>query len=274
MFRAPQPSLLVSSLCALALLVSGTSDAEVFRWRKGKGSAADCNMSFLPFIEGATWKYQYAIPPGSSETTNALRAKVPETFSIRVKSIESHGDDAKITLEESYRTVVRTTILTCHKKYGLFVPIDSFYFSGELPGAIGVSIEDLSLKGEMYPGSAGFKEGDSFYVGGKATIVRTPAGDSNVEHPKFKLEIERQITIGSKEDVETEHGIHAAYKVEVTLSKRLALKPTPDKSVPLPEGNATLWFAKGLGLIRSYNRMGQGWELVEYTNAAGDPIRP
>jgi hypothetical protein len=84
--------------------------------------------------------------------------------------------------------------------------------------------------------------------------------------------MERQITVGRREDVEVEHGIHRAYPVEVAISGRVALDVSPDKQVPLPDGNAVLWFTPGLGLVRAYNRLGQGWELAEMTDDAGNPV--
>jgi hypothetical protein len=264
--------LCTSSLCTLALVIAASGQSNAKRKKKPKGPSPACGLSYLPMVEGTTWKYQYAVPPGASDAPGGLRAKTPETFQVVVKKVEGGKDSAKITLEESYRKVVRTTVLSCDEKEGLIVPIDSFYFSGELPGAIAISVEDLILKGELYPGSAGLKKSDSFYVDVKATIVRHPGEESKVSHPKAKLEMERQITVGSKEDVETEHGIHRGYRVDVALSGRVALEVSADKPVPLPEGRATLWFANGIGLVRSYNRLGQGWELVEYTNAAGEAI--
>ncbi len=272
MSQAPLFLLPTFSLCTLALLIGSSSNAEAKRKKKAKGPAPACSMNFLPLVEGTTWKYQYAIPPGAPEAPGGLKAKAPDTFQVVVKKVESSKEGAKISLEESYRKVVQNTVLTCDKKEGLVVPINSFFFSGELPGAIGMVVEDLKLKGDMYPGSSGLKKGESYYVDVKATIVRNAGEDSKVVHPKAALEMERQITVGSKEDVETEHGIHPAYKVDVALSGRLALEVSSDKSVPLPEGSATLWFSNGIGLIRSYNRLGQGWELVEHTNAAGEAI--
>ena len=73
-------------------------------------------------------------------------------------------------------------------------------------------------------------------------------------------------------DVEVEHGIHKAYPVEVAISGRVTLEPTPDKPVPMPQGNAMLWFATDIGLVRAYNRLGEGWELSSHTNVAGEEI--
>ena len=89
---------------------------------------------------------------------------------------------------------------------------------------------------------------------------------------KAKIELERQITVGQRIDVEVEHGIHKAYPVEVAISGRVTLEPTPDKPVPMPQGNAMLWFATDIGLVRAYNRLGEGWELASHTNAAGEEI--
>lgn len=264
MFRAS-----ILALSAIALLSASPDRAEAKRKQKGK--AAACNLSYLPFVEGMSWKYQYAIPPGVEARAGGLKAKVPDTFTIVVKSVEAKSAGATITLEESYRKVVRQTVLTCDSK-GLRVPLESFYFAGELPGALGIQVENLEVEGAMYPGKAGLKRGESFYSDIKAQIVRTAGGDAKVEHPNASLEMERQITVGTRTDVEVEHGIHTAYPVEVALSGRAALAPTPDKQVALPDGIAMLWFAPKLGLVRSYNRLGQGWELVEHTDAAGNPI--
>lgn len=258
-------------ICALALLVSMAATADAKK-KKKKGAATACDISYLPFITGTTWTYQYAVPPNAIDAPGGIRAQVPETFQITVKNVEANSNAATITLEETYREVARTTTLTCDRKAGLIVPIDSFFFAGELPGALGITIENLKLDGEMYPGKGGLKKGESYYVDVKATLIRAAGGESKVEHSKSKLELERQISVGPREDIEVEHGIHSAYAVEVALSGRLALDVTPDKSVPLPEGKALLWFAKGLGVVRAYNRMGQGWELSEMTNAAGEAV--
>ena len=264
------------TLVSLALLAAGlatSSQADAKRNRRGKNSKAKtaCNMKYLPFVAGYTWTYQYAIPPGVEDRPGGIKAKVPETVTIKVKSVESKDASTTITLEESYRKVVTDTVLSCDSK-GLTVPLDSFYFAGELPGALGMSSEGLDLKGEMYPAAGGLSRGTSLYIEVKAGVTRASAPDTTAKHPAAKLEIERQITIGGSEDVEVEHGIHSAIAVEVAISGRVALENDYEKKVSLPEGNAMLWFSSDVGLVRAYNRLGQGWELATFKGADGNNI--
>ena len=260
----------VIALSAFALLATaGTASAK--RKKKSKGPTPACDLKYQPFVTGTTWTYVYAVPPGASDRPG-IKADVPENFTITVKSVEPKSGSTSITLEESYREISRTTVLSCDSKEGLLVPIDSFYYAGELPGALGITIVNPTVTGEMYPGKSGLKKGLSAYVEVKAELTRAAGGDAKVTHPSAKLEMERQITVGANEEVEVEHGYYSARAVEVALSGRLALDPTPDKSVPLRDGKAMLWFVDNIGLVRAYNRMEQGWELATMTNAAGEPI--
>tara|TARA_R110002096_G_scaffold77896_6_gene183257 strand:+ start:21051 stop:21800 length:750 start_codon:yes stop_codon:yes gene_type:complete len=247
-----------------------TSDANA--QRRGKSSAKTaCKMKFLPFVAGHTWTYQYVIPPGVEERAGGIKATVPETLTITVKSVEPSSAGTAITLTESYREVTTETVLTCDSK-GLTVPLTSFYFAGELPGALGMTTDGLAVKGEFYPSAAGLTRGASMYVEIKTDVQRNSAPETNAKHPLAKLEIERQITVGGSEDVEVEHGIHKSTAVEVALSGRTALVNDLEKKVSLPEGNAMLWFSNGIGLVRAYNRLGQGWELETFKDAAGADV--
>ncbi|MCP4447780.1 MAG: hypothetical protein GY811_20945 [Myxococcales bacterium] len=255
------------SIAILAASVGFASQADAKRGKKSAVKSA-CKMKYLPFVTGYTWTYQYAIPPGVEDRPGGIKARVPELVTVKVKSVQSVDGATAITLEESYRKVVTETVLRCDSK-GLTVPLDSFFFAGELPGALGMSTEGLDRQGEMYPAAGGLSRGKSMYVEIKADIVRASAPDTSAVHPKAKLEIERQIEIGRSEDVEVEHGIHTATPVQVAISGRSALETTPEKKVSLPEGNAMLWFASGVGLVRAYNRLGQGWELTTFKDGAG-----
>ncbi len=265
----PRITILLAVL--VPLLAIGPPDAEAQRRNRKSKAVIACKMSHLPFATGRSWTYQYVIPPGVEDRPGGLKAKVPESVTIKVKSVESKGATTTITLDESYRKVSHETVLTCDSK-GLVVPLHSFFFAGELPGALRMSTENLSIKGEFYPSSAGLKRGTSMYVEIKADVIRASAEGTAAKHPAAKLEIERQITVGTTEDVEVEHGIHKAAFVEVAISGRSSLAPMPDKKIALPEGNAQLWFASKIGLVRVYNRLGQGWELVKFVDGEGNNI--
>jgi hypothetical protein len=265
-----------STLVSLALVAASfamTGDAEAQRKGRGKKTAAKaaCKIKFLPFVTGYSWGYQYVIPPGVEERAGGIKAKVPETLTITVKSVAPTSEGTAITLTESYRKVSTETVLTCDSK-GLNVPLNSFYFAGELPGTLGITTDALAAKGEIYPSAAGLSRGASMYVEIKADVIRNSAPDTTAKHPLAKLEIERQITVGGSEEVEVEHGIHKATAVEVALSGRTALVTDLEKKVSLPEGTAMLWFSNGIGLVRAYNRLGQGWELQTFKDAAGADV--
>ncbi len=260
----------VVALSALLVLFAALPSATA-KPKKAKAPASACGLSYLPFVEGTSWTYVYTIPPGIEDQPGVLKAKMPESFTINVKSVVSEGKSATITLAESYRKITRETVLTCSES-GLRVPLESFFFAGELPGALGISTANLTEKGELYPGKSGLKKGESFYVEVRGPLERVPGGDSKVVHLKANLEIERQITVGNKEEVEVEHGIHSATAVEVAVSGRVILEPTPDKPMPMPQGIAQLWFTPDIGLVRAYNRLGEGWELSSHKDAAGQEI--
>ncbi len=252
-------------LAAMAVSVLPGSTAEAKRAKKASASA--CGIDYLPFVEGTEWKYQYSIPPGVEEKENALKTKDPETLTITVKKVEKDGAGANIILEEKYREVAFTTLLSCNSS-GLIVPINSFFYVGELPGGLGMQVENAEYDGTMYPGKSGMKKGSSFFVKVKAQIKRPAAGKADAKHLLATLEMERQLTVGKKELVEVSFGAYDAMGVEFALSGRVSLAPTPDKQTFLPDGTATLWFAPGIGILRAYNRMEQGWELTSFTPAA------
>ncbi len=264
-----------STLVSLAIVATSfamTGEATAQRKSRGKAAKAACKMKFLPFVTGYTWTYQYAIPPGVEDRPGGIKAQAPESLTITVKSVESAAAGTAITLTESYRKVATETVLTCDSK-GLTVPLNSFFFAGELPGALGIQLEGLDAKGEMYPSASGLSRGASMYVEIKTDAIRNSAPETTAKHPTAKVEIERQITIGGSEDVEVDHGIHKATAVEVALSGRTALATDLEKKVSLPEGKAMLWFSNGIGLVRAYNRLGQGWELTTFKDAAGADVQ-
>lgn len=263
-----------SSLSSLALLsamaltfVGGTMGAEAVGDAKpnAKKVSGACGIKFLPFVEGRSWKYQYVIPPNASEEEKPLKTKLPETFTITVKSIEETKTGATITLEEKYREIAHATVLTCTGSK-LSVPMSSFFYLGELPGGLNMQVSDLKVEGLMYPGSAGLKKGVFYFAKVKAKVARPAMGESEAKHLPATFEMERQLTVGNKEKIEVEQGLHNAYGVEFAVSGRISLEVTPDKKVFLPDGVAKLWFADGVGVVRAYNRMEQGWELAEMTD--------
>ncbi|MBL4632726.1 MAG: hypothetical protein JKY56_02575 [Kofleriaceae bacterium] len=233
---------------------------------KGKNAKASaCGIRYLPFVEGRTWKYQYVIPPNATEIEKPLKTKIPETFTITVKSIEASKGGATITLEEKYRDTAFKTVLTCTGDK-LVVPLTSFFYLGELPGGLSMDVSDVAIDGPMYPGKGGLKKGVSYFAKIKAKIARPTTGKASAAHLPTTLEMERQLTVGKKEKVEVEHGLHNAYGVEFAISGRVSLDLTPDKKVFLPDGVAKIWFADGIGVVRAYNRMEQGWALAEMSD--------
>ncbi len=255
----------LTGLSSLVVLTGTGVNTATAQPKSKKAKASACGIRYLPFVEGRTWKYQYVIPPNVAETENPLKTKLPETFTITVKSVEASKGGATITLEEKYRDTAFKTVLTCTGDK-LIVPLTSFFYLGELPGGLLMDVSDVAIAGPMYPGKSGLKKGVSYFSKIKAKIARRTAGKGSAAHLPTTLEMERQLTVGKKEKIEVEHGLHNAYGVEFAVSGRVSLDLTPDKKVFLPDGVAKLWFADGVGVVRAYNRMEQGWALTEMSD--------
>lgn len=270
---------LLTALSALLVLPSDGLAKKRKNDKKGKAASA-CGLDYLPFSEGHSYTYAFVFPPDVDESTSAVKAKAPETFGFKVMSVSEGKSGTEIQLEERYvfklgerdQEVKYNTTLVCTDDK-LEVPPTSFFFAGEL-GTLGMELQNVKTKGETFPGKAGLVRGDAKYMELKADVLRKPAGGAKIEHSAAKLEIERQITIGKKAEVEVDYGTFDATEVEVAMSGRTALAETADKQVSLPEGTATMWFVPNVGLVRVYNRMGQGWALSTRSDAEGKAIEP
>src|SRR5690606_35202833 len=150
----------------------------------------------------------------------------------------------------------------------LQVPPTSFFFAGAPGGGVGIKLENLQVEGESFLPKRGV--GESTYQELKALAVRTPGEGTGAEIPPARLEVERKMTVGGRQEVESAMGMHRATRVDVVVTARAALESTKDKPYNMPESGAAMWFASGVGVVRVESRLGYGWKLSEHKVAGAE----
>jgi hypothetical protein len=254
-------------LCAALLVaLSAPAAAKGSKGKKGGDKGKDkkpagapaCGIDFLPLVEGTVLTYKSYVP--DSAPKNGLSVPPPDTLTVKVVKVETSGDGAAVTLEESYRKVVATTKLACDKNH-LMVPPDSFFFAGEAGGGIGVTLDGLQATGDTYLVKGGLKE--NTYEELKAVAKRTPTSGSGAQLPDAKLELERKMTVKGPEAVDVGTGPQKATRVEVDLTGRAQLAVKDEKELNMPAQHATLWFVPGTGLVKAEVTDRLGWTLSD-----------
>lgn len=242
-------------------LLVGLSAAPGHAQKKAKPA---CGLTFLPFVEGASWTYEMndADDEDAKKAPRGVTAAQPESITIAVKSIESRGDEATIQLEESFRKVVVSTTITCTKKSTLVDP-NSFLWAGEPGGGIHMKLTNLKRKGESYPGKKGLKGGTELFEEFKASVERSAAPKTKAKIRNGTVEMEREAKVGSSEPVILADGTDLkATRVEVSLSGRGQLEGEKGSPREMAAGaRSMLWFAPKVGLVKVSNRLNQTWVL-------------
>ena len=201
--------------------------------------------------------------PRRSRSCARSESRWPVKLLIEVKSISGGKDAATITLVETYRKHKVETKIRCDIN-GFKISPQSFFFAGEAGGAIGMTLTDFKQDAPGLPSPRDFSRniGRSWTSFIKAKVTRTASeGSEAPEITNGKVEIDRQLALGNKENAESGMGSHRAYRVDVDISGRAAIEPTMDKWRELPVGRLTMWLAPNLGLVRVHNRYGHGWQL-------------
>jgi hypothetical protein len=255
--------------------------------KKAGKAAPACGITFLPLTPGTVWVYAPVVEEKKPEA-NKTNFSLPSTYTVEVLKVEpaevaggapaeekkaksqKPNKGARVTLRESYRKVSRVTTIECNE-YGLFVDPQSFFYTGEIGGGLGMELSDIKRGEEpnpTWPGKEGLQSGDTWREDLTAIVKRTPAKDSGLAAlPEAKIEIEREVRIGKTETATTSAQEYPkAVHVDVGLEGRAFGQ---DKAVAMPESRAAFWFSEGVGLVRVENRFAQVWELVE-SKTAGD----
>ena len=244
------PTLLVFLAAPLLLGVEGKADAQ---------NKAPCGLTYAPFAKGNTWTYEFMVPPGVEEKAG-LKVNAPDQIKITVEDVVSEKGLTTITLKEAYRKVNQTVTLTCSKA-GLQIPPQSFFFNGEPGGARGIDLSNLEMKGQHSFPKGNLKAGLSLFTEIKGDVVRAST-HKDVKHPNARIEMERQLNVGGREEVVTNTETFKATGVEVKISGRVFIESNEGKERNMPAMKSLMWFAKNVGLVRVYNRFGHGWQLL------------
>jgi len=244
-------------ILTIVLFLAALSHTANARPKKAKIA---CGMKFLPFTEGAQWRFEYTTPDNPPERAGLTLAD-PKEITIKVIKIERKKGATAITLSESYRKNTLTTELTCTKTE-LNVSPQSFFASAEIGGGLGMTLENLQRTGgpTFRYRRGNLVQGDSWREDIAADVIRATPKGINVTHDKAKVEVERAVTIQGREPVESGMGVHdRALRVDIQITGRASVQ---DKSVAMPPAQARLWFVSGVGLVRAENRFGQGWKRM------------
>ena len=256
----------IGSLVALAsvCLLAAPSPASA------KPGTPACGANYLPFHEGQVFEYEWLAPEAISADGAGPRgpqADWPVNLKIAVMEIKGDKKKATIKLLETYRKRQINTVITCSEA-GFRISPQSFFFTGEPGGGIGMTLSKFKQDQPGLPGPRDFRAGQEYTSYITANVTRKVS--EGIEVPSVtngKVEIDRTIAIGGKEKIETGLGEMRAFRISVELGGRAAVEPALDKWRELPTGAVTMWLVPGKGLVRVHNRFGHGWQIKEIVYA-------
>ncbi|HEY4182638.1 MAG TPA: hypothetical protein VGM90_37665 [Kofleriaceae bacterium] len=273
-----QSLLLLAGASLFAAVVTRNTCEAAPKAKAGKSTAA-CGATILPLVEGNNWTYSQgsaAIPEATAKTTPAM----PKSFVITVDKIEQSGADTIVHLSEKYtydfskdprkptledRTV--NTTITCNDKKFDISP-DSFFFSAEAGGYLGMKIEDVQKKGTTWQLKGGTFGEQAWADDLTFKWTKVPHEKSSAKPITGKLEMERRFQPAEPEKVITKVAVYEkAEKLIIQVTGRVTLDAplqADAKPFELPKDlNNALWFVTGTGVVQSLNSYGQQFVLVD-----------
>jgi hypothetical protein len=259
---------------AAACLAIGTLAATGAPARAEKQPAPACGITYMPFVPGAQWTYEY-VPPDDAAPERGLRLSPPDKIIVRVVSVSAAaGGETEIKLSEEWRKTAVEVVLRCTRERLVISP-HSILFAGEIGGGMNVELENVKREGGNFPGGRGLADGQTWEETLTGTVVRRPAERTDPQIPRANLELARQVSVTGRESVATAAGTFQALRVQVDLSGRAHVEGAADKAVEIPAGaTGILWFAPGKGLVKVRNARGDSWLLTEYRPAGATPAAP
>lgn len=244
-----------------------------------------CGIKALPFIEGNQWVYTPVAPPeevrASALKIAANKPKQPSKFTVKVLSVvpgETKGT-AEITLEETAHYLVKgeddneqpldiskTLKLQCAKDW-LDVPPDSFLFTGEPGGSMGLEVGEITRpeNDHSYVFQLGQLRVPEWLSNIKAPFTREPSQGTQAGLAGGSLDLQRSIKRGGLEPITTALGTFDATPVQIELvgSVTIDMKPEPEKfSIPA-NTISKLWAADNIGVVQMFNSNGHMYQLIE-----------
>jgi hypothetical protein len=249
------------------------------------GKASVCGVKVFPLAVGNSWTY-VMVPSPLPPDDQIKRISPPQAkqIDITVKSIDEgkKGADTVVTLDEK-TTIDRTTdpkkplvdehtvttTITCNAKKFEISP-DSFFFSGEPGGYIGMKLDAVEhVKGTSWELTNGGIGEHEWREDLHAKWTRLPHEGSEAKLGSGKVEIERQFTPQPRESVSAKAGVYTAEKLGLVTTGRVTLDTpaTPDtKPMELPANwITTIWVAPGAGVIQTLNPYAHMYQLSAAT---------
>lgn len=249
------------------------------------GKSSVCGVKVFPLAVGNSWTYVMVpspLPP--DEQIKRISPAQAKQIDITVKSIDvpKKGGDTVVTLEEKTTIDLTkdpkkpqldehtvTTTITCNTKKFEISP-DSFFFSGEPGGYIGLKLDDVEhVKGTSWELTNGGIGDHEWREDLHAKWTRLPHEGSEAKLGSGKIEIERRFTPQPQESVSAKAGVYTAEKLGLITTGRVTLDTpaSPDtKPFELPANwISTIWVAPGAGVIQTLNPYSHMYQLSAAT---------
>ncbi len=239
----PQIALLA---LGLALALAAPADAKP----KAGAVPSACGYKSLPLATGNTWTYKNG---DKSVTVKIDNVSPGKDWSGKPATI--------IDVEETYAGRTIKTQWACTPTTGLSVALDSFYFTGEPGGGVGmqftVTAHDKSwlLPEEQLTAEVAWVENM------KADVARADAGGAGAVHAPAKLEVERHVQLRGGETLDIPAGHFRAQKYFFELRGR-GLVEDQKNEIPIKRPGA-YYITPGVGVVKIDDAFAKTWELSE-----------
>ena len=243
-------TLSISFVLAVGLAVGTPAQAKPKVTAAAAGGPTACGFKSMPLAVGNTWTYK----AGPAQIVLKITAVGPgKDWNGKAATV--------IDVEELYAGRTVKTSLSCTAGGGLYVPPDSFLFSGEPGGGVGTQFNVTShdrpwlVPEEQLVGDVAWVE----VV--KAEATRPDTAASGAQNTAAKVELERHAQLKGNETVTIGIGQFSAEKVAFELRGRATID---DQKAEVPiKRPATMWYTKGIGLVKIEDAFDKTWELAE-----------
>lgn len=249
------------------------------------GKASVCGVKVFPLAVGNSWTYTMVpSPTPPDKQLERISPTEPKEIVITVKSIDApKTGDTVVTLEEKSTIDLTkdpkkpnldehtlTSTITCNAKNKFEISPNSFFFSGEPGGFIGLKLDDVQhVKGTSWTLTAGGIGEAEWREDLSAKWTRLPHEGSEAKLGSGKIELERRFTPQPQEAVSTKAGGYVAEKLGLITTGRVTLdnNSSPDtKPMEMPANwVSTIWIAPGAGIVQTLNPFSHMYQLSAAT---------
>jgi hypothetical protein len=218
----------------------------------GGARTSACGIMSLPMAPGNTWGYKSG----------------PKGIVVKVVDVQPGKDiggkpSSVISVEETYDGRTVKTNWTCTATGGVSVGLESFFFSAEPGGGVGMEYQVTKHEQVTLQPDAALIPDANWIEIYNAKVVRPDGGGAGATHMPAQLELERHVIVHGVENVATSLGQWNAQKITVELRGR-GIVDTEKSEIPAKQTGG-LWVVKGLGIVRLMDNNDKTWDLVEST---------